>query len=727
MNHEANEEPNNWDTRTGLLLGLCIGAALSISLGVALDSIPIGVAIGAGVGVSLGMAFSSRKQEPSKPLTIACVALLQVGIILLAMVALPPLVASAAQGTIAQPPETRTSRLAQDGPTDPAELEVFADAFFAEQLEVSHLPGAVFVMVKDGEIFFAKGYGYADLQNQRPVVPDETLFLPGSVGKVFTALAVMQLVEQGKLSLDSDVNEYLDAFQIPDTYHQPVTVGHLLTHSAGFDERFIGEAAATPEELVPLGQYLAQNMPPRTMPAGDNISYCNHCYALAGYLVEKVTGLSWEQYVTENILLPLDMNRSSVQQPPPAELASDVAVGYIYANGEYMQGPEPLMNIAPAGALYATGMDMAHFMIAQLQKGRYGETRILEEATFQAVHDQGFRNHPQLRAYTYGGFSLFSANGQRVLSKGGDVGGFSSLLVLLPDEGVGFFTSFNAAIDAFATTEPREALLTQFLDHYYPTAEQPVDPQPSPNLARVGGNYRWNRLCRITAEKALNPLGIMQLHLVPMDDGTLDVSSSVPLIKPGRYTEVEPLLFRRLDCTDYLSFREDGRGQITHMFGRIGEEPATFEKVLWYERDMVQLGLIVLLLLGFLSALAWPVTALVRRLRKGQTHDPRLASLARWLASAVAILDLLFVAGFAAVLMQGLSGASPYPPPWFIALLVLPIVTAVLSIVLLVLAILAWKNRYWSLVGRLHYSLVTLAGLVFVWLANYWNLLGFKL
>jgi CubicO group peptidase (beta-lactamase class C family) len=645
---------------------------------------------------------------------------------LVAMVALSPLVAMAAQGT-ASPLETPTSTLPAGGVTDPAELEDFADAFFAEQMEVSHFPGAVFVVVKDGQIFFAKGYGYADVENQRPVVPDETLFLPGSVGKVFTALAVLQLVEQGKLSLDADVNEYLDDFQLPDTFPQPVTVGDLLTHTAGFDERFIGMSAATPEELLPLGQYLAQNLPARTMPAGDNISYCNHCYALAGYLVERVTGLTWEKYVTENILLPLEMSHSSVQQPPRADLANDVAVGYVYSGGGYIAAPDPFMNIAPAGALYATGTDMAHFMIAQLQKGRYGETRILEETTFEDVQERGFSNHPQLRAYTYGGFSLFSANGQRVLSKGGDVGGYSSLLALLPDQNIGFFTAFNAAINPFATIEPRDELLSQFLDHYYPTPEQAIEPQPSPDLARVSGNYRWNRLARVTAEKALNPLGILQLHLVPVDDTTLDVSSAVPLIRPARYTEVEPLLFRSLDGTDYISFREDERGRITHMFGRIGEEPATFEKVLWYERDVFQVGLIVLLLASFLSVLAWPVAALIRRLRKRQAHDPRLARLARWLAIVAGILNLLFVVGFAALLMQGLSGGGPYPPSWFVALLVLPLLTAVLSVVLLALGVFAWKNRYWSLVGRLHYSLVTLAALAFVWLVNYWNLLGFKL
>ncbi|HUW96093.1 MAG TPA: serine hydrolase domain-containing protein, partial [Anaerolineae bacterium] len=640
---------------------------------------------------------------------------------------LPALVALATLLPCAAQPMKVLASPAQVGPTDPEELEVFFDEFFDRQMEISHIPGAVFVLVKDGEIFLTKGYGYANFEESRPVVPDQTLFLPGSVGKLFTALAVMQLVEQGRLSLGSDVNEYLDDFQIPDTYPEPVTVGDLLTHTGGFDERFVGSSATTPEELMPLGQYLAQNMPARTMPPGDNVSYCNHCYALAGYLVEKVTGLSWEQYVDQNILQPLEMSRSTVQQPPPPDLAADLAVGYIYANGEYDQAPYPLMNIAPAGALYATGTDMAHFLIAQLQRGRYGETRILEEATFEDVHEQGFRNHPLLRAYTYGGFSLFSANGQRVLSKGGDVGGFSSLLVLLPDQGIGFFTSFNAAIDPFAGTEPREELLTQFLEHYYPTPEQPVVPQPSPNLARVSGNYRWNRLSRVTAEKALNPLGIMQLRLVPVDDTTLDVSSYVPLIKPARYTEVEPLLFRSLDGTDYISFREDERGHITHMFGRIGEEPATFEKVRWYERDVVQLGLIVLLLLGFLSVLAWPVATLIRRLRKRQTHDPRLARLARWLAIVVGILNLLFVVGFAALLMQGLSGGGPYPPSWFVGLLVIPLLTAALSIVLLVLAVMAWKNQYWSLVGRVHYSLVTVAALVFVWFVNYWNLLGFRL
>lgn len=640
---------------------------------------------------------------------------------LAALVALMPLLPCAAQPmkVLASPPHV--------GPTDPEELEVFLDEFFSRQMEISHIPGAVFVLVKAGEIFLAKGYGYANIEEGRPVVPDQTLFLPGSVGKLFTALAVMQLVERGKLDLDEDVNSYLDDFRLPDTYPKPVTVGDLLAHTGGFDERLLGSAASTPEELLPLGQYLAENMPPRVMPAGDNVSYCNHCYALAGYLVEKVTGIPWERYIDENILQPLEMSHSTCQQPPPSEWAPHRAVGYMYAGGEYTPVPDPLMNIAPAGALYATATDMAHFMVAHLQKGRYGEVRILQEDTFGDLHERGFSNHPLLPAYTYGGFSAFTANGQRILTKSGDGGGFSSMLVLLPDENLGFFVSFNAAIDLFAAEEPRDELLRQFLDRYYPAQEQTVATQPSPNLARVTGNYRWNRLSRTTIEKALNPMGLLQLHVAPTNDGTLRVSSVVPLMKEARYTEVEPLLFQRMDGTYYIAFREDEAGRITHMFGRIGEEPATFEKVAWYEKDTLQLGLIVCLVLAFLSVLAWPLAFLIRRLRGRPAQDPRPARLVRLLAALLGILNLFFIIGFSAAMMQGLTGGLPYTPPWLVALLLIPILTSILAIILLLSAVPAWKNRYWSLVGRLHYSLVTLAALAFVWLANYWNLLGFRL
>jgi CubicO group peptidase (beta-lactamase class C family) len=387
--------------------------------------------------------------------------------VLALLVVLLPVLPSSAQGMRPPPNQILLSAPHQQGPTDPEELETFLDAFFAEQMEVLHIPGAVFILVKDSETFFTKGYGLADLESQRPVIPDETLFRVGSVSKLFTATAIMQLVEQGRLNLDDDVNKYLKSFQLEKNYPRPVTVANLLTHTGVFDERLTGTGVRSPSELVPLGQYLADNMPPRVMPPDDTISYSNHGYALAGYLVEEISGMPFDQYIEENVLRPLDMNHSSFRQPLRPELASDLAVGYVYTT-DYQVMPVEYLNIAPPGSLYAKATDMAHFVIAHLQNGRYEDTRILEAETAQEMHRRQFTHHPQLAGWAYG-FYEHIENGQRAIAHGGDITGFSSLLFLLPEKNLGFFVSFNASVSAlFGLGDPREELVSRFLDRYYP-------------------------------------------------------------------------------------------------------------------------------------------------------------------------------------------------------------------------------------------------------------------
>ena len=119
-----------------------------------------------------------------------------------------------------------------------------------------------YARVKDGELFFAKGYGYADREKKIPVSADTTLFRPGSTSKLFTWTAVMQLVEQGKLDLHTDVDRYLKTFALEDTYSEPVTLAHLLTHRAGFEDPPY-TSNTDPELVEPLGPYLAAKMPPR--------------------------------------------------------------------------------------------------------------------------------------------------------------------------------------------------------------------------------------------------------------------------------------------------------------------------------------------------------------------------------------------------------------------------------------------------------------------------------
>jgi CubicO group peptidase (beta-lactamase class C family) len=257
-------------------------------------------------------------------------------------------------------------RPTRQGPTDPQEVATFLDKFFAKEMPREHIPGAVVALVKDGEIFFTKGYGYANLEKKIPVVPDKTLFRVASISKLFTGTAVMQLYERGLLDLNKDINQYLKRFQIENPYPEPITLANLMTQTDGSSQRLFGIAARTASEMVPLKEFIPDHMPPIVWRPGELYSYSNMGSTLAGYLVEVISGLPFVQYIDENILRSLNMQRSTFLQPLPASLASDLAVGYEYQDSRFQSLPFLYLNIAPAASLSATATDMAHFMIAHL-------------------------------------------------------------------------------------------------------------------------------------------------------------------------------------------------------------------------------------------------------------------------------------------------------------------------------------------------------------------------
>src|SRR5215211_1330131 len=212
-----------------------------------------------------------------------------------------------------------------------ADFETFLDALIPSQLRNRSIAGAVVSVVKDGQVLFQKGYGYSDLEEKRPVLPDQTLFRPGSISKLFTATAVMQLVEQGRLDLDRDINDYLD-FSIPKTYPEPITLRQLLTHAGGFEETLKNLFVARESDIKPLRMYLVNEMPARIFPPGKIPSYSNYGFTLAGYIVERVSSEKFERYIENHILKPLGMNNSTFDQPLPPQLAPQMSKGYLSAS-----------------------------------------------------------------------------------------------------------------------------------------------------------------------------------------------------------------------------------------------------------------------------------------------------------------------------------------------------------------------------------------------------------
>ena len=186
--------------------------------------------------------------------------------------------------------EPATPSNPESAPIDHDELEAFADHFLGQQTDELHIPGLVPVFVQHGELLLAKVYGSADIERGIPFSPDETVVRVGSASEIIVATAVMHLVERGELDLRTDVNQYLSAFRVEDTYREPATQAHLLTHIGGFDSPPYW-TTTSPSELQPLDLLLAEQMPPRIMPAGQVLAYSSEGYDLAAHIVELVSGL----------------------------------------------------------------------------------------------------------------------------------------------------------------------------------------------------------------------------------------------------------------------------------------------------------------------------------------------------------------------------------------------------------------------------------------------------
>ena len=329
------------------------------------------------------------------------------------------------------------------GAMNPQELEAFVDGLMHAYLDDLQIAGGVVAVVKDGQLYFSKGYGYSDVEEKTEVSPNTTLFRIGSVSKLFVWTSVMQLAEAGKLDLNADINTYLRDFQIPKRYDQPITMADLMTHTPGFEDNPIALFAKSPDKLEPLGDLLARTIPRRVRPPHEVASYSNYGTALAGHIIEEISGLSFDEYVEANIFEPLDMAHTTFRQPLPEGMAADMSKGYRFER-RFIEEPFEYVPIAPAGAVSSTADDMANFMIAHLQYGRFGERRILEEDTARLMQSDLFQHSPGVSPMAHG-FMVFDMNNQRVVGHGGDTLWFHTILAMLPEHNLGFFASFNSA------------------------------------------------------------------------------------------------------------------------------------------------------------------------------------------------------------------------------------------------------------------------------------------
>jgi CubicO group peptidase (beta-lactamase class C family) len=419
----------------------------------------------------------------------------------------------------------------------------------------------------------------------------------------------MQLVEQGKIDLDADVNQYLD-FKIPAREGKPVTMRNLMQHTAGFEEQAKGIMSDDPKSPS-YEALLKQWVPERVFAPGTTPAYSNYGASLAGYIVQRLSGESFDDYIDKHIFAPLDMKYSSFRQPLPANLAPLMSKGYTLASDP----PKPfeIVGPAPAGSLASPGEDMAHFMIAHLQNGEYHGSRILRAETAEMMHNSPLTLLPPLNRMELGFFET-NVNGREVIAHLGDTGVFHTSLHLFLKEGVGFYVSFNSTGKAGAAGGLRGALFTDFADRYFPVAEKSgsIDEKTAAtHAAMLKGN--WNN-SRGSQSSFLALLGLVGQSKVSVGSkGELVLEFKGLNGKPRHWTEVAPFLWIDPDSHERLAAKVVD-GQVVRFSIDEISPFMVFDRVPWYTNSAWLLPLLYVSLAALLlTALFWPITAIVRR------------------------------------------------------------------------------------------------------------------
>lgn len=601
---------------------------------------------------------------------------------------------------------------------DDAVLERDLAGVVAEEMARRHLVGAVVVVVDREGVILAEGYGHADLGQQTPVRPDSTTFRVASVSKLVTATAVMQLVERGDVELDRELSAYLPDVDLPHRGEQPITPRHLLTHTSGLSEGFVGSLARTREEWLSLREYLGRGLPAQFAPAGEVISYANQGIGLAGLLVESVSGRPFHETVAREIFQPLGMTRSSFGME--AAVLDGLAQGYVFASGSQRRIPVDFLNNPASGGFVTAGLDMARFLRVFLNGGEVDGARILRPETTRAMLTRQFSQHPGIMGIGFGFWEL-EIDGRSYWGHDGDIVGWNARALLLPERGLGLFLAYTG-MDTLKAFGDRVAS-TVFGPSQPPGARERPPRAAVAGAERVEGLYRWTRTPRATADRLFTPYWLVQYRARVDASGELELGNALGLFPTSRWEPIGADLFQEIGGSRRLSFRDDG-GSVTHVFLDGSPIPMAFERIAWWESVTVQAALVGFFLMAFLAI---SVGGIAGVLRSGSPSGVAIASAAD-LAFLIAFPPAMGLHMFASDLLPLPEAIVPRGvPPFFFGvppsaelLLALPLAALAVTGGLVARALFALGSR-----GSLGLAAFVLLQAGFAAFLHYWNLLGY--
>jgi CubicO group peptidase (beta-lactamase class C family) len=582
-----------------------------------------------------------------------------------------------------------------------------------ELMERNHVPGACASVVMGDKIVYSRGFGFGDAEKKIAVDPATTLFRAGSISKLFVWTAIMQLYEKGLVDLDADINTYLGEYTVPQAYGKPITIKDLMAHTAGFEDRIIGLFTKDEKKIKTLAQVITENRPNRIRASGKEISYSNYGAMLAGFIVQRVSGMLFEEYVEKNIFEPLGMTRSTFRQPVPEALKADLSPGYVFMQEGYIAEDFEIVQGAPAGSISTTADDIARFLIAHLNNGEYLGKRILGEKTAILMHQRHYSSDPAMNGFAHG-FIEIDMNGKRIIGHGGDTIYFHSIAGIMPEEKIGIYFSTNSSGGGNLAIP----LFMEIVNKFFPAktgAELVADKSTyTGELRKYEGVYRIDRRDESNLTKLVSLGMTIQVKLAQGKAALL--ITDIMTRELVTCVEIAPRIFQEEKGTRRYVFLQNVSGEITSlMFDYI--PVFTFLKAPFYE-DLPFNGFIVLftvlfLLIGFFAK---PTGILTFVLKKNKATG--LAAWCGFTGSALILSWLLTLTQTMDLLSHDFVFSVSEPP-------VFPSMYAsmVLTIAMVIGTIMAWLNKYWATLSRIFYTLLTIDGVFLVWLAIYWKMI----
>ncbi|WP_426446146.1 serine hydrolase domain-containing protein [Paenibacillus sp. S-38] len=598
----------------------------------------------------------------------------------------------------------------------PAAVESVLDGLMKERMDALHIPGAAVVVTKGSEIYFSKGYGYADTANQVPMDPARTRIPIGSLTKSVTASAAMQLVEAGRLDLKQDINTYLRTFQAPTYGNTPITLHDLLTHTSGLDQAVYGVNGRTRDSVLDAQTFLRryfEAQPPVRAP-GEKYEYSNAGLGLVGHLVELTSGQPLADYYKQRLFGPLKMPNATLELPLGDP---QLAKSYSFAKGTYKEIPYSYIALPGAGGLSVVPNEFANYLIAHLNGGQAGDARILKPESVEAMHAKQYAADPQLDGIGYGFFRGRTAEGIPKLYHTGEIDGFVSELVLIPSEKVGIFVAVNGAgSDVQLHEEVLEALSAHMT-----APPQPLDPSATASAGGMGiasaaidtaaleGEYQAGINPKHGWGKWLRFFGGFSSEVEAADSSTLQVTGTFadsPKEQTKAFKYAGDGLFQEVNGQEMIRFHEVG-GKMAMTLS----DHTTLEMVSFLHRTWTLLSIYAAGSLVFVGiCLIWLVRYGIHAIRKA----------GKPVSGAVAAIALLNTVFLAVQFTYGNNQLTYGYAPWYAwGISSLPLVSAVLALWLLWQ--LASGRRAGGWTGwKTAFSLMTLGFTGFLY---YWNFL----